>query len=293
MNASDIIKKKQNICLYRAYYNPTIYQSTIFSTIESVSSILSGDSSYKSTITNINTYICPPHIISYNIINDIINGKNSLDNTVLSELEWKKTTSTTQYYYSGNTITSSIILSGPSPIICTEPTFNICINGSNGGGGKNSSDIVTAKNDEIQYIAYYNPTVFNSTIVNNIITFSSIASGTTSYTSTFDTIYTYECNPTFNSYQNANNINNGSYLCGSKQLSELEWKNTTSSILLYFSTGGTVDTSTITSSIVLRGPEPDICQPIQLYQGLDTVNNNCKCTQYCIIEYCNFIDSGY
>jgi hypothetical protein len=299
MNASDIIKKKQNTCLYRAYYNPVVYQSTVFSTLNPFSTISSGTASYTSTVAQVNNYVCPPHILSYNLINNIMYGKFSSGDKSLSELEWKNTNSTVQYYYSTNIVTSSYVLSGPEPVICPDIQFNTYACG--GGGvqsrsGDNASDIVIDKRDGTLYKAYYTPRVFQSTIVSTFTPFSSISSGTVSYTSSFETIYTYECKPKFISYQIANEVNNGAYVCGNKQISELEWNNTTSSLQFYFSTSGVGGISTITSSFVLRGPEPIIYPLVQFYQGVETVSNCCDSCEGCdegVILYCDYIDSGY
>jgi hypothetical protein len=293
MNASDIIKKKQNTTLYKAYYNPVVYQSTVYSTIDTVSTIAPSNNSYASTVNTANTYICPPHILSYTMINDIINGKFSSGDKAVADLEWKNTTSTLTYYYSGSNVTSSYVMSGPLPNVCDDSQL-ICAGGGGGACGENASDITAAKRDGALYEAYYNPRVLASTIVSTLIPFSSIGSGTTTYTSTTETIYTYSCNPTFVSYQTVNEVNSGAYICGNKQLSEMEWKNNTSSIEYYFSTNGSGDTL-ITSSLVLRGPEPIICPPTQFYQGVQTINGDCSCYQTCYIaeqEYCEDCDSG-
>ena len=124
MDASDIIKKKQNVCLYNAYYNPVVYQSTVFSTINIVSSISSGSTSYASTVNTVNTYVCQPQIISYNLYNDIINGKFDSGDALVSKLEWENTTSSIEYFYSTSgtgdisSITSTFVLRGPGPLIC-------------------------------------------------------------------------------------------------------------------------------------------------------------------------------
>jgi hypothetical protein len=296
MNASDIIKKKQNICLYRAYYDPVVYQSSVFSTLNPFSSISSGTTTYTTTVNIVTTYVCPPHILSYNLINDIVSGKISSGDKPLSELEWKNTTSSVQYYYSSNVTTSSYVLSGPTPTICPTIQFNTYGCGGGGGGGENASDIVVAKRDGVLYAAYYSPTVFQSTVVSTFMPFSSISSGTTSYTSSTDTIYKYTCNPTFISYQLANEVNKGAYVCGNKQISDLEWINNTSSVQYYYSTSGVGDISTITSSIVMRGPEPLICPLVQFYQGVETVSNCCDSCENCdggVIMYCDYVGSGY
>jgi hypothetical protein len=160
----------------------------------------------------------------------------------------------------------------------------------------NASDIIKMKQDSYLYTAYYNPSVYQSTVVSTLIPFSTISSGTASYTSTIDTVYTYECLPTFVSYQLANNVNNGAYVCGDKVISILDWNNTISSLQLYYSTSGVGGISTITSSFVLRAPGPVICPLVQLYQGVQTISN-CSDTYYTCNGssdgYCNYYNSGY
>ena len=55
MNASDIIKAKQNQTLYKSYYQPTVFQSTIYSTLTIGSSILNKTGP---SISSINYYSC-------------------------------------------------------------------------------------------------------------------------------------------------------------------------------------------------------------------------------------------
>ena len=107
MNASDIVKAKQNQTLYKAYYQPTVYQSTIYSTINQVSSVSRADS-YTSCINTAYTYVCNPTFISYELANDV-----------------KNDVSTIQYTTSGSTITgSTFVMGGAGPVICPDPIFN-------------------------------------------------------------------------------------------------------------------------------------------------------------------------
>ena len=150
MNASDIIKSKQNRVLYQAYNRPTIFSTLITSTINysPISTISTGGTFTTSFASTINTqygYKCAPTAdLSYELLNDINSGKYicgfpycssiSVWNTgqtfpigncdcKISFLNWKNTNSTIIYNYSSINyssigITSTIILTGPSPVIC-------------------------------------------------------------------------------------------------------------------------------------------------------------------------------
>jgi hypothetical protein len=159
MNASDIIKAKQNRVLYQAYYRPTIFSTLITSTINycPVSTINSGGniiSSVVSCITQQYGSKCEKPIISYQLLNDINNGRYECGypycssitewntgqtfpigdcNCKVSFLTWKNTNPTSLFTYS--TVTYSSIVStqytintGPSPNICP---FSEVIQGTN------------------------------------------------------------------------------------------------------------------------------------------------------------------
>lgn len=151
----------------------------------------------------------------------------------------------------------------------------------------NASDIIKMKQNGTLYKAYYNPAVFQSTTISTIIPFSS--SETTSYTSTVNTEYQYECLPSFLSYQLVNDVNEGKYVCGGKTISELSWKaiSTMNTEIIYaFSTYSTpssiVGASTI-NSLNSRAIRPLICnEPIYFQQP-----NSDNCSVVCE----NIIDS--
>jgi hypothetical protein len=163
MNASDIIKNRQNRVLYQAYTRPTIFSTLITSTINycPVSTISTGGSFTTSFTSTINTqygYTCEKPAISYEILNDINEGKYlcgypyyssiSIWNTgqtypvndcKISLLTWKNTNSTSIYNYSTATyssvvVTSTNILTGPKPFICSNDFYqgtnfdNTCAN---------------------------------------------------------------------------------------------------------------------------------------------------------------------
>lgn len=141
MNASDIVKQKQNKVLYKAYYRPTVFQSTVFSTINTVSSIInyvsSGvpllSSSYTSCLTTVYQYMHEPTFLSYETRHAISNGTNSCTGKKGSEMKWKKTNQNTIYAYStlysslvtastlapsSIRVSSTIVQGGPLPFIC-------------------------------------------------------------------------------------------------------------------------------------------------------------------------------
>jgi hypothetical protein len=162
----------------------------------------------------------------------------------------------------------------------------------------NASDIVKAKQNKTLYKAYYHPTVFQSSIFSTIYSISSVGEkivASTSFGSCITTVYNYVCNPTFLSYQMANSVNDGTYECGLKKISELQWKNTTSTTIYEYSTtiGNTSSaTSSITgiyttSSIINMGPQPLICPLINMSQGTNYLNRCNKCNSFLMSQgYC-------
>jgi hypothetical protein len=115
MNASDIVKNRQNKVLYNAYYQPTVFQSTLVSTLSPISSYTGGTTSYRSTVNTVYNYSCQPTFLSYELLNEVKNGKEECTGTCASQVTWTNLTSTTQYMYS--TIYST--LSTPCTIIVT------------------------------------------------------------------------------------------------------------------------------------------------------------------------------
>ena len=149
MNASDIIKAKQNRVLYQAYYRPTIFSTLITSTINycPVSTISTGSgfvSSFVSCITTQYGSKCETPNISYQLLNDINNGRYECGypycSTIsewntgrtfatgdcdckISFLTWKNTNPTLLYTYSTISYSSvqtfsTPVTTGPSPVIC-------------------------------------------------------------------------------------------------------------------------------------------------------------------------------
>jgi hypothetical protein len=168
MNASDIIKMRQNKVQFEAYYRPTIFPGTSNTgvntlvtssiNIEPYSSISSIGTSYTSTIAQNYLYTCNKPIISYELANNINNGKYECEypycsslsiwsnnqtipigtcNCKISELSWENNTPTTilsfssiisttpslSTFVSTVMITSTNILTGPEPIICPSIEF--------------------------------------------------------------------------------------------------------------------------------------------------------------------------
>lgn len=215
MNASDIIKAKQNRTLYKAYYRPTIFNSTSFSTVYvgstisqvSDSQFVISTANYTSCNTNVNTYVCNPTFISYQFANDIKNGSYECGLKKYSELQWKNTHKRVVYFNS--TIYSTSIISTQVNKYCPELII---------------SSIVLA----------------NSTVANN------------ETTSTF---------------------------LGSEYKVNYELSSVLTCDYVYTST--IVPSSTyITSSIAYVAPEPIICPLITMYQGTSYLNRCNKCNTF-------------
>lgn len=141
MNASDIVKSKQNKTLHCAYYKPTVFQSTTYSTLNVVSSIINyvssgyvfSSTSYTSSMHTVNNTVCNPTFMSYEMQQQVLSGKP------VSQLQWKLNTSTLAYAYSTTyssfnnpanilpstiRVTSTLVASGPGPVVCPVVTFH-------------------------------------------------------------------------------------------------------------------------------------------------------------------------
>ena len=128
MNASDIVKNRQNKVLYNAYYQPTVFQSTVVSTLSPISSYTGGYTSYGSTVITAYNYSCQPTFLSYELLNEVKNGKEVCTGTCASQLTWTNLTSTTQYMYATNystlstplqiSVTSTSVQGSKGPVIC-------------------------------------------------------------------------------------------------------------------------------------------------------------------------------
>jgi hypothetical protein len=131
MNASDIVNNKQQIARSCAYDRPTVFSSTILSTITPISSIAGGSTSYASTLRTCYSYACQPTYSSYELRSDVQQGLVDRGITLSSLTEWKPDTPTTLYAYrtlystlstvSSISVTSTLVQTGPSPLVCDTP----------------------------------------------------------------------------------------------------------------------------------------------------------------------------
>lgn len=128
MNASDIVKNRQNKVLYNAYYRPTVFQSTVVSTLSPIIFYTNGTTQYRSTVITAYDYLCQPTFLSYELLNEVKNGKEECTGTCASQLTWTNLTSTTQYMYATNystlstplqiNVTSTVVQGSTGPVIC-------------------------------------------------------------------------------------------------------------------------------------------------------------------------------
>jgi len=141
MNASDLVKAKQNQTLYKAYYQPTVFQSTTFSTLTTVSSIIrvvsSGvpltSTSYASCSQTVYQNTCEPTFTTYASRYSIADGASTCMGRRPKETQWKANQPTTLYSYSTIystliapstfapstvRVTSTVVLAAPAPKIC-------------------------------------------------------------------------------------------------------------------------------------------------------------------------------
>ncbi len=168
MNASDIVKAKQDRVLYQAYYRPSnltnIVSSITTCPISSIGS--SGVSSVTTTSTIHYLSKCGPNFIDYSLANNVKNGTYLCAYPYCSSISewntgmtyptgtcgckitfttWKNTNPTIIYNYSsiisgstvtGVNITSTSINTGPSPLICPlgnfiqGPNLSACVENS-------------------------------------------------------------------------------------------------------------------------------------------------------------------
>ena len=137
MNASDIVKAKQNKVLYNSYYKPIVYSSTIYSTLNIVSSILCPEPStacvsYTSCINTVYEYVDNPSFISYETLNQIKAGGVACGASSSSQFQldrvpdvpmytyssmYSSFTETNAYYVSTIVIATTDISLTPAPII--------------------------------------------------------------------------------------------------------------------------------------------------------------------------------
>ena len=121
MNASDIVKAKQNRILYNTYYNPVVLNSVVTSTLRPISSIYRYSNpdgskvistSYTSCITTCDTYVAKPTFVSYEMAQAMRDGEYGCGaGRRPIETSWKNTTSTVKVIQS--TVLSTFVVSGP------------------------------------------------------------------------------------------------------------------------------------------------------------------------------------
>ena len=171
----------------------------------------------------------------------------------------------------------------------------------------NASDIVKAKQNRTLFQAYYHPVITptTSTITFSTITsISSIAGVGTQSTVCSTIVYNNLRMPNFISYQLANDVNQGKYLCNTYTLaqqvggnvvnttstatnlctlSNLQWKNVNSTLIYEYSTTysatSTLSTILTSSTFIQTGPLPVICPLISFYQGTNFDNKCSVCPQ--------------
>ncbi len=170
----------------------------------------------------------------------------------------------------------------------------------------NASDIIKARQNRTLYQAYYRPTIFPSGTTSTITYYpiSTIDTGEgfiSSITSTVTTQYQYTCQKPNLSYELANNINSGKYLCGFPycstlsiwttneiipvgvcdcKISVLNWKNPNPTVIYNVSTA-TYSSIVVQSTIVQTGQTPVICPLANFYQGNEfDCREGCKPTYY-------------
>lgn len=144
----------------------------------------------------------------------------------------------------------------------------------------NASDIVKAKQCGALYKAYYNPTILQgsngafSTIISTVTVYVSTSSGTTSTTSCINTVYPYICNPPVISYELANGIECGKFVCGGKVPSVTTWTaNRAMGAINTFATStvstpiSSINTSNLPASANLFAVRPLICPDPVFVQG--------------------------
>jgi hypothetical protein len=171
----------------------------------------------------------------------------------------------------------------------------------------NASDIVKAKQNRTLFQAYYHPAITPSTTTTTIVvsTFISSVSMTTMQSNVCSTvIYNNLCMPSFISYQLANDVNQGKYLCNTYTLaqqvgvntilttstaqtqckiSNLEWETTLSSVTTAYNTVG-LSTYSTSSATSLQSPVstfilPVICPLVEFYQGTNFASKCSACPQ--------------
>ena len=131
MNASDIVKIKQNKATALSYQQSFTLTSTVQSTIYEVSSIAGGSTRYGSTLNTVYNTTCTPTFTTYQTRNEVQQSPCTACDSSL--MEWKNTNSTIMYAYRsvyGTLSTTSTVLTAstlvqtaPGPVICNEVSY--------------------------------------------------------------------------------------------------------------------------------------------------------------------------
>lgn len=151
MNASDIIKSKQNATIYKSYYKYAT--SSVKSTLYTISSN-NGISSIGSCNYTIYEYPCNQPFMTYELANDVNKGKYACGAKTVTQTIWKADPSIpTQNIYAFSSYSTPSSIKGAStilsvnshavrPMICNNPFNqgnNICNVCNNFGAGVNAS----------------------------------------------------------------------------------------------------------------------------------------------------------
>lgn len=126
MNASDIVKIKQNKATALSYQQSFTLTSTVQSTIYEVSSIAGGSTRYGSTLNTVYNTTCTPTFTTYQTRNEVQQSPCTACST--SSMKWKNTNSTIVYAYrsvystlstTSTVLTAStLVQTAPGPVIC-------------------------------------------------------------------------------------------------------------------------------------------------------------------------------
>ena len=131
MNASDIVKIKQNKAIALSYQQTFTLTSTVQSTIYPISSISEGPTSYGSTLNTVYDKTCMPTFTTYETRNKV--NESQCTACSLSPMEWKNMNSTIMYTYQSvygtlsttSTVltTSTIVQTAPEPFVCNGVSY--------------------------------------------------------------------------------------------------------------------------------------------------------------------------
>ena len=131
MNASDIVKIKQNKAIALSYQQTFDLTSTVQSTIYQVSSIAGGSTRYGSTLNTVYNTACTPTFTTYQTRNEVQQSPCTACST--SSMEWNRNHSTImntyRSVYSTLSTTSTVITAStwvqtaPQPVICNGVSY--------------------------------------------------------------------------------------------------------------------------------------------------------------------------